>query len=306
MTALQEFLDARRLWPWPVDGSAPIVIPAGATALRDAYTALAEADNRPVLSTRDFGVAVRASGFVADRSPEGNIYQDLMVETRVECARSAVLEDLYQRELGLLLAVERRDHIDRAHGGAEWVWVEAKDRSLGATGQWERSCRHEAPEVVMAEKGRLAHANVAAIPTSEIEDRIERRFGPYLRWQPGDIHPHWQMERHGLTAREAEAVAQVAEATGRAVELREVASRRPEITEVRRPGTSFMMSSPEWLAWRDAVTLSDHADSAVQAASDALDAIRMKIEECDRRLAGEPVPMPTSAPTFDQSGTTDW
>ncbi|HET7181524.1 MAG TPA: hypothetical protein VFI15_04760 [Candidatus Limnocylindrales bacterium] len=180
MTATDDFIAARRAYPWPDWNWDYVGAPAG--ELHANYKAAMIADDRRVLTANQFGAAVVAAGFERTKRSGGYFYPDLTLETRLERARAEVVRTLRVMEW----------HRNETPAFREY-W-ENHWSSEHAAHAWQ--CDHRPPpELLDPIKADVDRALAALEADGTIAGRIEEGFGPYLRWRPGEPNPGIAMER---------------------------------------------------------------------------------------------------------------
>jgi len=209
--ALDDFLDAHRLRPWvcfPTDTTLGLCTDrtdglgagdgAPAAAMHRAYQAYMAAQDPElkVLGQPEFGAGLKARPWTGWDRPDSIYYRALTVQSREERA----VADARRRLLLTARAAEYRRIM--AEGLARHV---AACRRIG--------CDHEPTPVAVDKMHAQADAAVESVPVdpttqAAIDQLAEERYGPYLRWRPGQPepaapegghhHPQWPEERDGF------------------------------------------------------------------------------------------------------------
>jgi hypothetical protein len=171
--ALQAFIDTRRVRPWPLEhrfGWSGV----RAGRLYDQYVEVMQADDRLVLSSRDFGLTLKAMGLTTDRDEHGHFYPGVFEVTREEVARARVIEQETWKE-------SRR------------LWRDADAAHMEEFDHGTTTCECDLTELRDAHGERIRAAiedlTKRLIDDGTIDREVERRFGAFLRWREGDEDP---------------------------------------------------------------------------------------------------------------------
>lgn len=193
--ALQAFIDARRVEPWPLEYAQEAG--ARASALYDAYVEVMKADDRLVLSSRDFGLTLQSAGFEPSRGDENTrVYRGLFPRTREEVAEAVVAEELAEVEFSRLFKGAEERHMASYDHGTTAVPVLNPDGTPMLRPD-DTLVTDEVANPCACPFGTLVDevwADVHAyIDTCEADGTIarlvEERFGAFLRWREGDPDP---------------------------------------------------------------------------------------------------------------------
>ena len=224
---LTAFLDARRTMPWPMYGEGNARAAALYTAYSEAATeagltkpsAIARVGDsaEPLLSPRDFGLALKELGFKTDRDTAGNFYPALLPMTRDELARERVREEVSEPVWFDLYDQSEARHMETFDHGTRTIRTENEF----ATDDEPKFTEHEEPKPCECDIQQLVNerskANLAALDAfmaareedGTIDRLVEEEYGPFLRWRPGDEDPTkaWRKARNvaARAARLAEA-----------------------------------------------------------------------------------------------------
>jgi hypothetical protein len=301
MTALDDFISSRSLYPWTWVEGVPGSEGDGAPAreLHEAYQAEMQAQDRPVLSPNEFARALRERGIESTKHASGHVYETLTVLSRAERAREAVRMSLWMEEYPKHYRAAVAEHAARRHPGGEL-------------------CSHELPAEVRA---LLREATQARVDEWEadgrLDRRIERRYGDYLRWQPGEPSPALARMRNAERRRattvlktvpaqivETEAALKVAfdEVGLRLAEKQEAVDREGAAAERVRGGFDAVNDPTDVAELRAARTASWTASSAWSEAHRKASDLEARVASLQRQLADAQKTL--SAPADDRPSTT--
>lgn len=221
---VEAFVALRWAYPWRTrvrwGDDAPEV---EAKAVYERYRAETEAAGFRPLSHVDFGVALQAvPGITRTRIPAGHVYTGITVETRQERAEAEVRRSLFS---GAMAA--RADH----PGHALWS-AHHTSHAMALT-----YCDHEPSQLDVI----ALLAEVEAEVADQLSAAVEAKYGPWLRWQPGEPDPGIAIYRAQDEAERDRIVAKIA-----ALQAEDAA----EDARLRAP---YDAAYPAWQAAVDAI-----------------------------------------------------
>lgn len=211
---LRSFIDSRRVLPWPLEhhgGYARV----RANSLYEAYRehALSESlteqgrvrrsgdSDEPLLSSRDFGLALQALGFETDRDEKGRVYPGIFEVQREEVARDVVTKLLTDDDYFRLWDEVSATHEATFYHGTTTVRVrqavgqddDGRDVYEEVEVEQPNPCRCDIMDLRSEHEASVMAAYKALvqrlIDDGSIEREVERRFGTFLRWRVGDEDP---------------------------------------------------------------------------------------------------------------------
>lgn len=163
-SALDDFLADHRYtpwrWCWPEDELA-----SGAD-LYEVYLARMRALNERAMSSKAFGLELKDRDEPWRRGQGGRVvYTDLTLETRKERAEEEVWQSLVEDHFFMVMRDELLAHCDRRHAD-------------GST------CQHKLPPEIRQRVDDQALALAGG--QARFDAYLERWYGPFLTWRPGD------------------------------------------------------------------------------------------------------------------------
>ena len=208
---LQSFLDAHRADPWPyrADRNLPWNVSVRAGLLHETYVTEAQAvgltqwsghrrvgdSEEPILSLRDFGLAVASAGFRKDRDEEGNRYWGISEVTRRDLAHETVYSAvLLKLSRPLYTEAEARHRAEFDHGTSRVLLIHGEEPSRDERGnplpykEKPNPCMCDISDVTRPAFASYVEEHRAEIE-AQVESFVERIYGPFLNWSAGDPNP---------------------------------------------------------------------------------------------------------------------
>ena len=259
---LIDFLTARLLLPWP--GMTRIDIDRGrsAAALYDAYKATSP---DPLLRPQEFGESLRRLGYRSQRDEQGISWVSFYdgQRTRQERAEAETVSAISTPIFKRMHEEALRDHRDRVHPLDEFGGRE--------------ECGHRMPDEAYDPIMVACDAAVEeAREDGTFDATLDRLFGAFLRWLPGDPDPNGVLNL--ARARNALRTAQDVEADRLAglASLRATLDSLPEDMGLIEPHpvTGFMQHSPRWNVMQE-----------ISAQEDALHLAEVRVARAVARVA---------------------